>query len=87
MLLDVCLAGRADVLVTGAADLLSVDAEQLRAGGLASLRVLTAPDERLELLRRLAGEIRGWNVGQLGRCDAGHRVGGDHVADQVAAPR
>ena len=41
MLLDVCLAGRADVLVTGDADLLSVDAEQLRAVGLASLRILT----------------------------------------------
>jgi len=33
MLLDVCLAGRADVLVTGDADLLTVDAEQLRAVG------------------------------------------------------
>ena len=41
MLLDVCLAGRAEVLVTGDADLLSVDAEQLRAVGLASLRILT----------------------------------------------
>jgi putative PIN family toxin of toxin-antitoxin system len=41
MLLDVCLAGGVDVLVTGDADLLSVEAEELRAVGLGSLRILT----------------------------------------------
>jgi putative PIN family toxin of toxin-antitoxin system len=39
--LDVCLAGGADVLVTGDAGLLSVEAEELRAVGLGSLRILT----------------------------------------------
>src|SRR5207302_4285089 len=39
-------------------------------------RAECAPDERLELLLRLGGEIRGWDVRQLGGWQAGHRVGG-----------
>lgn len=41
MLLDACLAARADVLVTGDGDLLSLGAKSLRSVGLATLRIVT----------------------------------------------
>jgi putative PIN family toxin of toxin-antitoxin system len=41
MLLDVCLAGNADLLVTGDVDLLSIAGEELQGVGLRSLRIVT----------------------------------------------
>jgi predicted nucleic acid-binding protein len=41
MLLECCLAARADLLLTGDRDLLDVDRDLLGAAGLGSLRIVT----------------------------------------------